>query len=348
MLKKVLLSLLVLMALAAFWFWPKAETAIVVLDKPQPDAIAEPQPKAVAQTTAPVLMDQYQQQELQQSFSLLSQAYAAELSYPSYSRPLTSADHQLLNPNHFDAVALPLEGGASASLVLPKYRFSYPEAVVFKLVMAGLSPQNVKAELRQQQSGKVLAQADLAAGTDNIEWAHQFDASESWDGAMELVVLFEAEGKTQQLQTGLDYSYPVATITGIGSCSSRGADLVIPVNLDVKKAGMYRLRANLFTENKQPLAVLTAEEYLTEGSAKLELRAFKQVLQHQAGPYWLGTFVLELRSSMPGEPNRYGDSKEPGFMVEAINFGQLSDEPFVLSDEEKQRLQFLQQLAGGN
>lgn len=344
--KAVFTLLLVLMALAAFWFWPKAETAVVVLDKPQPDAIAEPQQKAVVQTAAPVQMDQYQQEELQQSFSLLSQAYAAELSYPSYSRPLTSADHQLLNPNHFDTVALPLEGGASASLVLPKYRFSYPEPLVFKLVMAGLSPQHVKAELRQQQSGKVLAQADLTAASDATEWVHQFDATENWDGAMELVVLFEAQGKIQQLQTGLDYSHPVATITGIGSSSSRGPDLVIPLELEVKKAGMYRLRANLFTESKQPLAVLTAEEQLTEGSAKLELRAFKQVLQQQAGPYWLGTFVLELRSAMPGEANRYGDSKEPGFMVEAINFGQLSDEPFVLSDEEKQRLQFLQQLAG--
>ena len=346
--KKVLVSLLlVLIALAAFWFWPKAETAVVAVDKPQPDAVAELAQKAVVPTAAPVQMDQYQQQELQQSFSLLSQAYAAELSYPAYSRPLTPADHQLLNPNHFDTVALPLEGGASASLVLPKYRFTYPEAVVFKLVMAGLSAQQVKAELREQRSGKVLAQADLTTGADSAEWPHQFEATENWDGAMELVVLFEAQGKTQQLQTGLDYSYPVATITGIGSSSSRGADLVIPVELEVKKAGMYRLRANLFTENKQPLAVLTAEEQLTEGSAKLELRAFKQVLQQQAGPYWLGTFVLELRSAMPGEASRYGDSKEPGFVVEAINFGQLSDEPFVLSDEEKQRLEFLQQMAAG-
>lgn len=345
--KKVVLTLLlVLMALAAFWFWPKAETAVVVLDKPQPDVIAEPQPKAVMPTAAPVQMDQYQQEELQQSFSLLSQAYAAELSYPPYSRPLSAADHQLLNPNHFDTVALPLENGASASLVLPKYRFTYPEPVVFTLVMDGLSPQHARAELREQQSGKVLAQADLTATPDSTEWPHQFDASENWDGAMELVVLFEAEGKTQQLQTGLDYSYPVATITGIGSSSSRGSDLVIPVNLDVKKAGMYRLRANLFTESKQPLAVLTAEGKLTEGSATLDLKAFKQVLQQQGGPYWLGTFVLELRSAMPGEANRYGDSKEPGFVVGAINFGQLSDEPFVISDEEKQRLQFLQQLAG--
>ncbi|MDF3123513.1 hypothetical protein [Rheinheimera sp. 1928-s] len=346
--KKVLvMMLLVLMALAAFWLWPKTETAVAVVDKAQLEAIAEPQTKVDAQTAAPVQMDQYQQEELQQSFSLLSQAYAAELSYPPYSRPLSAADHQLLNPNHFDTVALPLEGGASASLVLPKYRFSYPEAVAFTLVMDGLSPQHARAELREQQSGKVLAQADLTANADAAEWAHQFDASESWDGAMELVVLFEAEGKTQQLQTGFDYSYPVATITGVGSSSSRGADFVIPVELEVKKAGMYRLRANLFTQSKQPLAVLTAEDQLTEGAAKLELRAFKQVLQQQAGPYWLGTFVLELRSAMPGELNRYGNSKEPGFVVEAINFGQLSDEPFVLSDDEKQRLQFLQQLAGG-
>jgi hypothetical protein len=345
--KKVLFTLLlVLLALAAFWFWPKNETATIAVDKPQPEAMAEPQQTPVVPAVAPVPIDQYQQEELKQSFSLLSQAYAADLSYPSYSRPLTSADHQLLNPNYFDTVALPLEGGASASLVLPKYRFTYPEPVVFSLVMESLSPQQVKAELREQQSGKVLAQADLTATPDSTEWPHQFDASENWDGAMELVVQFEAQGKTQQLQTGLDYSYPVATITSIGSSSSRGADLVIPVNLDVKKAGMYRLRANLFTESKQPLAVLTAEGKLTEGSATLDLKAFKQVLQQQGGPYWLGTFVLELRSAMPGEASRYGDSKEPGFVVDAIDFGQLSDEPFVLSDEEKQRLEFLKQMAG--
>ncbi|RVT48189.1 hypothetical protein EMM73_02540 [Rheinheimera sediminis] len=346
--KKVLLSLLlVLITLAVFWLWPKTETAVVSAGKAQAPVVADPQKDSLAEVTEPVQMDQYQQEELQQSFSLLSQVYAAELSYPPYSRPLSAADYQLLNPNHFDTVALPLEGGASASLVLPKYRFSYPETVVFTLVMEGVSPQYARAELREQQSGKVLAQADLTATPDSTEWPHQFDASENWDGAMELVVLFEAEGKTQQLQTGLDYSYPVATITGIGSSSTRGADLVIPVQLDVKKTGMYRLRANLFTESKQPLAVLTAEGKLTEGAATLDLKAFKQVLQQQGGPYWLGTFVLELRSARPGEVSRYGDSKEPGFMVDAINFGQLSDEPFVLSDEEKQRLLFLQRLADG-
>jgi len=346
--KKVLLvMLLVLIALAAFWPEAEPEPAVVVAASAQAQVDSKAPPKAEAQKAAPVQMDQYQQEELQQSFSLLSQAYAAELSYPSYSRPLTAADQQLLNPNHFDAVALPLEAGASASLVLPKYRFSYPDPVVFTLVMKGLSAQQVKAELLQQQSGKVLAQADLTPAADATEWAHQFAASEHWDGAMELVVLFEAQGKTQQLQTGLEYSYPVATIKGLGSSSTRGPDLLIPVELDVKKAGMYRLRANLFTENKQALAVLTAEAQLTEGSAQLELRAFKQVLQQQAGPYWLGTFVLELRSATPGEATRYGDSTESGFMVDAIDFGQLSDEPFVLNDEEKQRLQFLQQLAGG-
>jgi hypothetical protein len=345
--KVMLVMLLVLIALAAFWFWPKAEPAVVVAASPQAQVDSKTLPKAGTQKATAVQMDQYQQEELQQSFSVLSQAYAAELSYPPYSRPLTIADHSLLNPNHFDTVALPLEAGASASLVLPKYRFSYPEPVVFSLLVQGISLHNVKAELREQQSGKLLAQTDVTASADPAQWAHQFAASDSWDGAMELVVVFEAQGKTQQLQTALDYSYPVATIKGIGSSSSRGADLVIPVELDVKKAGMYRLRANLFTENKQPLAVLTAEAKLTEGSAQLELRAYKQVLQQQGGPYWLGTFVLELRSAMPGETTRYGDSKEAGFVVDAIHLGQLSDEPFVVDDEEKQRLQFLQQLAGG-
>lgn len=125
--KKVLFTLLlVLLALAAFWFWPKNETATVAVDKPQPEAMAEPQQTPVVPAVAPVPIDQYQQEELKQSFSLLSQAYAADLSYPSYSRPLTSADHQLLNPNYFDTVALPLEGARAPVWCCPNTALRIP------------------------------------------------------------------------------------------------------------------------------------------------------------------------------------------------------------------------------
>ena len=46
--KVVFILLLVLMALATFWFWPKAETAVALADKPQLEAITAPQGRGIA------------------------------------------------------------------------------------------------------------------------------------------------------------------------------------------------------------------------------------------------------------------------------------------------------------
>ncbi|KKO43974.1 hypothetical protein WG68_17920 [Arsukibacterium ikkense] len=346
----IILSLTAL--LSGLWlFWPTSAA------KPQPVAVpalsAEAALPAAASSTAAaqasVTVTERLPASVSDSFQLLATAYAAELEYPSYARPLHPDDSHLLNPNQYVVQPVPLDGGASAAIVLDKYRFSYPQPIVVSLEVSGLSVHNVNVQLHSEQNSKLLAAEAMqqaAAGPDAGEtWQVELSPNANWDGPIELSVSFSANGREQTLKTGIAYSQPVATITGVGSSRGVGSDMLIPVKLTVEQAGHYRLRANLFNAEGQPLALLTATEKLSSGKTELMLRAYKAVLRGQEGPYVLSGFVLERRSAAPGELTRYGDSEQSEYPLELFSLSQLSDEPFQASAEERQRLQFLQQMA---
>lgn len=347
---KKLWILLLAIAVIASWQWffriapPAAapKTIPVNADVAKKPATVAPaiQPKAAGKVTVTEKLSQ----PVAQSFALLATAYASELQYPVYSRPLTAADQHLLQPNAYLPQAVPLQGDAEATLVLPKYRFIYPEPVTVELHVNGLQVQQVQVALHSEQSGKQLVSEPMQQSQQH--WHQLLAADTDWDGPLEVSVNFSANGKTQTLKTGIEYSQPVATITGVKDSYAAGADMVIPVQLDVEQAGHYRLRANLFTADGKPLAVLTGNEKLSEGSAQMELRAHKAVLRQHNGPFILRTFILEKRSASPGELSRYGDSRQPEYQLEYFGLDQLTDSQWQPDQEEQQRLQFLQQMAG--
>jgi hypothetical protein len=196
-----------------------------------------------------------------------------------------------------------------------------------------------------EQSGERLVQLAMQPTAEGF--SATLPASKDWHGAMRLQVSFRADGQRQLLHTGIEYQQPTAQITGLASAYAEGPDLVIPVQLDVSQAGTYRLRANLFSEQGQPLANLVVSDYLDSGEQMLNLRAFKAVLAGVEGPYLLNTLVLERRSGAPGEVSRYGSSAQAEYQVDYRGLGQLSDELWQKDETELLRLQFLKQLSGG-
>ena len=344
--------------LSGLWlFWPPSAQPTQPVAVPEVATVTAP-PAATAKakakpTAAPTItVTERLPEPVSDSFKLLATAYASELQYPGYSRPLSEADSHLLNPNIYVVQPVPLEGGASAAIVLPKYRFSYPETIPVSLQVSGLAVHSVSVQLHSEQDATLLASeamqntaADGYIQSAEQYWQTELSPEDDWDGPLELSVTFSADGREQTLKTGFVYSHPVATITGVGSSRGVGSDMLIPVKLNVEQAGFYRLRANLFTAERQPLALLTATEKLAEGNAELTLRAYKAVLRQQEGPYILSSFVLERRPAVPGELTRYGDSEQSEYPLEFFSLSQLSDEPFQASAEERQRLQFLQQMA---
>ncbi|MDX1539242.1 hypothetical protein [Arsukibacterium sp.] len=355
--KKIVSVVLGLAALlSGLWLlWPEPVAPLPVaalVDEAQPTEPAAVAPAAKPASAPTITVTERIPEPIAESFKLMASAYASELEYPGYSRPLSAEDSHLLNPNVYVVQQVPLEGGASAAIVLPKYRFSYPETIPVSLQISGLTAHSVSVQLHSEQNNKLLATEAMqnnagqgvSQGSDQ-NWQAELEPEDSWDGPLEVSVTFSADGREQTLKTGFVYSHPVATITGVGSSRGVGSDMLIPVKLNVEQAGFYRLRANLLTAERQPLAILTSTEKLSEGETELTLRAYKAVLRQQEGPYILTSFVLERRPAVPGELTRYGDSEQSEYPLEFFSLSQLSDEPFQASAEERQRLQFLQQMA---
>ena len=346
--KKVLLILSLSALLAGLWFfWPDPQEVSLPQPKPAITAVT-PQSKAVAaepdRQPQQISVTEKIPEPVAESFKLLASAYAAELELPAYSRPLSTDDEHLLNPNRYIPQSVPLEGGASATIVLPKYRFSYPEPVAVTLEINDLQIFDVSVQLADENSADSVATAEMQGTPERYNAI--LEPEPDWNGAFEVQVSFSANGTTQVLKTGIEYHNPVATIIGVADSLGVGADMQIPVKLEVKQAGYYRLRANLYTEQRQPLALLTATEKLGSGKQELTLRAFKAVLRTSRGPYILGSFVLEKRPALPGEQTQYGDSEKAEYQLEPFALSQLSDEPWQPDEQEQQRLQFLQQMAG--
>jgi hypothetical protein len=343
----VALSLGLSALLAGLWLLSDTQTASETREIDTPVVIAEPKqqpkPEIKAAEPAQIHVSEKVPEPITESFKLLASAYASELSFPSYSRPLTADDSALLSPNQYIVQNVPLEGGASAAIVLDKYRFSYPEPVGVTLQVDGITVTDVIVQLNVEQDQLQLALEPMQADSGN--WTATIAAEPEWNAALEVVVSFDANGKTQSLKAGIVYSHPVATLTGVGESSGAGSDMKIPLLIDVEQAGYYRLRANLYTAERQPLAILTATDKLAAGSEKLLLKVHKSVLKGYAGPFILGSFVLERRPAIPGEPTLYGDSEKSEYPLEQFALSQLSDEPWQPDEDEQQRLKFLQQMA---
>lgn len=308
-------------------------------------ATEQTQPKQeVVTATATLRVTEHIETAMKQQFAVVASVYAAELKHPAYSRPLTAEDAQLLNPNQYVVQHVPMQGGASAAIVLSQYRFIYPEPITITLMLSGLTASQAEFSMRDEQTGERVAQSAMVASDDG--YSLTLAARKDWHGAMRVEITFRADGQQQLLHTGIEYQQPTAKITGLANAYADGPDIVIPVRLDVSQAGTYRLRANLFSEQGQPLAHLIASSRLALGEQQLELRAYKTVLAGVEGPYILNTLMLELRSAAPGEVSRYGNSDQSEYRIDFKGLTQLSDEAWQQEESEILRLQFLQQLAG--
>ncbi|GAK22129.1 hypothetical protein JCM19052_2703 [Vibrio sp. JCM 19052] len=55
--------------------------------------------------------------------------------------------------------------------------------------------------------------------------------------------------------------------------------------------------------------------------------------------------MIERMSGFPGEKAQYGQSEAESYSIGSFDSNTLSDEPYEMSDKEKQQLEFLHQAA---
>ncbi|PCK33196.1 hypothetical protein [Pseudoalteromonas piscicida] len=275
--------------------------------------------------------------------------YEHSISIPPYSQPLNKNDVDRIDPNHFYAIEMPLEEtDQRISLALNQYRFVHPATI--EISLSGSSFSSAVATVLDPTSQQPLANVRLSKHEEM--WQGAIDGETDWPQELNVIVRANPKNaKPVALTASARYYQPSATLLAIAKPYPEQADLMIPLQLEVKKSGTYRIRANLFTPDGTPVSHLVEKQKLSEGKQVFHLKAHQSVLEPfsaKSGPsqFTLKTFVIEKMSPMPGELAQFGDSKISEYKIIDFYFDALDKRPYQPSAAEKQRLGYLQKMAG--
>lgn len=335
-----------IVVVTAWLFWPSLPQQRIIVSEP---AAIMPAIKPTALpiedvNTLPKVTATKEKITSNASAALVAKAYAAELNFPSYSQPLTDKDVDRLQPNHFNAQAIPVDDeGNQVTASLSKYRYTYPEQVFATLT--GENIDNAELSLVDVSSGKLLLTSHFEQG--EASWYAQLAGERDFPRQLQATIKADINGKTITIALALKYADSIATLEGFNSVFNKDADMVLPANLTTREKGLYRIRANLFDVNNQPIAHLVSKEKLNKGSNHINLKAHQSVLQGKQAPFYLSTFTIELMSPAPGKPSKYGNSAIKKHIIKDFAVSSLSDIPYQPSEQEQQRLLLLQKMANG-
>lgn len=314
----------------------------VILDEAKTKAIPQLLPTIEKPMTKPSIINKITTND---SATLVANVYAAELSFPPYSQPLKENDFDRLNPNFFNPQSIPVDdNGTQISATLTKYRYTYPEPI--SVTLTGENITSAQLRLTDVTTNATLLTTNLEQ-QDN-HWYISIEGDRDFPTQLLAVVLAEVDGKNIPIALSLKYVDSIATLESFEPAYHKGSDMVIKANMTTREQGLYRVRANLFDADDQPIAHLVSKEKLTEGVTSIELKAHHLVLKNRNGPFYLATFTVELMSPAPGKPKRFGDSVIKKYVIDDFTVSSLSDEPYQPSLQEQQRLQLLQKIASGN
>tara|TARA_B110000467_G_C18301318_1_gene471571 strand:+ start:271 stop:1326 length:1056 start_codon:yes stop_codon:yes gene_type:complete len=273
---------------------------------------------------------------------LISKVYAEELSFPVYSQPLKPTDFDRLNPNFFNPQSMPIDDeGGTINASLSKYRYSYPEPIVATLEGEGI--KSASFTLIDSETKEVLLSEHFQWHENT--WQLNLVGKKEFPDAIHAKIVANVDAKSIPIVLALKYIYPIAIIESFDPAKTEGSDMVIDANITTKKSGLYRIRANLFDADNQPIAHLVNKKKLKVGHQSMSLKAHQSVLQGRKSPFYLSTFMIELMSPSPGVRKKFGESRIKKYEIKDFALSGLGAEDYQISPQEKQRLELLQAMA---
>ncbi|MDW7550139.1 hypothetical protein HUZ36_12955 [Pseudoalteromonas sp. McH1-7] len=348
-------TLLVIVCIAAVFFalqrpMPPSPTPALQATPPLNASAITPTPKAAtAQATASKKQPLIDALPLAQAAQSAAAHYEYSISLPPYSQPLGKGDFDRLNPNHFYAVTMLLEDtNQQVSLTLNQYRFIHPATI--EVSLSGSQFSSAVATIVDPMTQQTIATSRLIKKAE--VWQGEIAGQADWPPELNIQVRANpTNAKPVALTANARYYQPSATLLTIAQPYPHKSDLVIPLQLEVKQSGSYRIRANLFTPDGTPVSHLVEKQKLSEGKQVFHLKAHHSVLEPfsaKSGPsrFTLKTFVIEKMSPMPGKRAQFGDSKVSEYEITDFYFDALERQPYQPSAAEQQRLSYLQKMAG--
>lgn len=368
-------SFVVLLALVAgvFWLWPsegqleqdqtfkvsqQPETKIVSINDRDSVALtfsAEQAPTAEAKENPEEV---FLQEAIQGQISDIAEQYASNMRFPSYSKPLSSADWNLLNPRPFVPRPIPLDSGSglAGAIMLPnavvlrgdelalEVHITGNEAEASRLkILAWLDKYEAKTRtpLRYQKRSNGKA---IYSGSFDADLIDEIDGDQG-------IILAELDSRstgTAKLSAVFKLSGTDVVLNSVDEAYVEGANLIIPIGLQTHHDGYYRVRANLFDLGSgQPVSHLNSTFTLKQGSHSVSLKVHAATLRQQnaSGPYLLTDFDLTRGPAKPGDKTGYGKAAKQYYEVSGYPLDSYSNEEYS-DPKNQQRLEFLQKMAG--
>ncbi|OOE39183.1 hypothetical protein BZG00_11145 [Salinivibrio kushneri] len=321
---------------------PTKMTAEQSIQQPSPD-VAEYKPSTPASTPRNAQHRPEEPDIVQTSMaptlSYIAADYAEQIQHPSYSIPIPSKQSPYLHWNRYVSTPMPiLDGSVKAALKLNQYRYFYPENIQASLITPA-SFNHATVSVIDVETNRELTRLNVTETQWNIE------PEADWPIELRLKAALNFDGGDDVLTADFRLYQPIAEVKGVKPVFGRGPDMVIPLVLDIDKSGIYRVRANLFTADDQPVAALTSKTRLSEGEQTLALRAFKAAMRGYGDEWQLKDVVIERMSGYPGERAQFGISPRDYYSLGTFDTRQLSDEPYQMNEQERMQLEFLQRAA---
>lgn len=345
-LSAVVLALIVVASLLWLHFFSHLRVVEVPASLPESGSMPAPNARPVTPTLAVPSNDEEAPDELaseppvyaDQGASAALQTQQRILSYPSYAQPYEFNGPALLDWNQAYPVEMPiLDGREQLALVLSQYYFMFPEPITGR-VNASTDVSDVRIELIDVDTQQVLANSSGMQFT--------ISTQEGWPRELRVRAYVRVAGAPEQVSADLQFHIPSAHLDAIESANVQGTDWVARARLDVKRAGIFRLRAVLETAQGQRLAVITAEERLDIGRQSMWLKAHHSVLPSQPETLFINHVVLERMSSYPGDLATYGTSAQARWPLGQLQPSLLDTQPYQPDANEQRQLEFLRRWAG--
>ena len=295
------------------------------------------------------------------AFVAMAQDYKQLIKFPPYSMPLSENNHDLLNPYEFVPTKRPLDNENKFSFELKVSRYvlfnGSPIPITLTLLSNQSDPlpavQSLKVDLLS--AGVSVATIPLALTTDeskqkvySANYLPSSSAAAQWKPELSIRVVIKLQGRSETgLVESFQYIQPVAKVTGIGPEKIEGPNLYIPLLMDSKQAGRYKIEANLFTSTGSPVSHLVSRASLPAGAGMMPLRVHVVTLKDKqaAGPYVLKDILVQRLPDELGGDSAYGAAPaDAEYKIKGFALDRYSQEKF--SDPVLQeKLNFLEQLA---
>ena len=295
------------------------------------------------------------------AFVAMAQDYKHLIKFPPYSMPLSENSHDLLNPYEFVPTKRPMDNDNKFSfeLKVARYVLFHGAPIPIKLTLQSNQSepvpevQSLKVDLLS--GGVAVATIPMVLSSNEAKqkvYSANYQPSSAdaaqWKPELSIRVSVKLQGRQETgLVESFQYIQPVAKVTGIGPEKIEGPNLYIPLLMDTKQAGRYKIEANLFTSNGSPVSHLVGRASLAAGTGMMPMRVHVVTLKEKqaAGPYVLKDILVQRLPDELGGDSAYGAAPaDAEYKIKGFALDRYSQEKF--SDPVLQeKLKLLEQLA---